>query len=161
MWLLPPGIGVTILWRWAERRIDRGRRRVEEATPKLIALGNRVPIPSLALELNNVGRGEAMNVIISLDGCERNSPPVARIPPGTRETTEQLFYDDSPIYSRALDNLCLHICYQSIYGLSYKTVYKVTQQQRDDRNYNPHIDFGSHSFADPSISWLKYFELGK
>ncbi len=154
---MPPGVLLT----WLGRRVDRGRRRVEEATPRLVALGNRAPQPSLALELGNEGRGEATNVIISLDGCEGNSPPVARIPPNTRETTGQFFYNDSPIYSLALNNVRLYIRYQNIYGLPYETVYTVIQQQRDDQNYNPKIDFDSHSFIEPRISWLKYFELGK
>jgi len=157
MWVVPPGIGVTIFW----RRIDRGRKRVEEATPRLIALGNRAGGPSLALELSNEGRGVALNVIVSLDGCEGSSPPLARIPPGMRETTGQLFYNDDPIYLQALDNVRLYIRYQNQYALPYQTEYKVTQQQRDDRNYNPKIDFDSHSFVEPSISWLGYFKLGK
>ncbi len=157
MWVVPPGIGVTIFW----RRIDRGRKRVEEATPQLVALGNRAPQPSLALELNNEGTGEALNVTVSLDGCNRRTPPLARIAPGSAETTGQVFYNDSPIYLQTLDNPRLYIRYQSRYGLPYETIYNVTQQERDDGNYNPNIDFDSHSFVEPHIGWLGYFKLGK
>lgn len=129
--------------------------------PKLIALGNRAPIPSLALELSNEGRGEAMNVIVSLDRCERTSPPLPRIPPGMKETTGQLFYNNSPVYLQALDNLRLYIRYQNKYGLPYRTEYRVTQQQRDDRRFNPQIEFGDHTFVEPRIGWLEYFKLGR
>ncbi len=161
IWVVPPGIGVTLLWGWAERRIDRGRERVEEATPRLVALGNKAPGPSLALELSNEARGEALNVIVSLDGCENTSPPLPRIPPGVRETTGQLFYNNSPIYLQALDNLRLYISYQNRYGLPYTTEYRVTQQQRDDRRFNPQIEFGNHSFVEPRISSMEYFKLGR
>jgi len=161
IWVVPPGIGVTLLWRWAERRIDRGRESVKEAMPRLIALGNRAPGPSLALELSNDGKGDALNVIVSLDGCDRTSPPLHRIPPGMRETTGQLFYNNSPIYLQALDNLRLYIRYQNKYGLPYKTEYRVAQQQRDDRRFNPQIEFANPSFVEPSITLLKYFKLGR
>ncbi len=157
MWLVPPGVLLT----WLGRRVDRGRRRVEEATPRLIALGNRAPSPSLALELRNEGKGEALNVIFSLNGCTRKSPPLARIPPGSSETTAQLFYNGSPIHSQRLENARLYIRYQNTYGLRYETIYRVTQQHRDDGNYNPQIDFGSHSFVGPRISPLEYFKLGR
>lgn len=161
IWLVPPGIGVTLLWNWVQRRIDRGRQRAEGAIPRLIALGNRAPDPSLALELRNEGVGEALNVILSLDGCNRSSPPLARIPPGSRETTGQLFYNDSPIHSQALDDLRLHVRYESTCGLPYESLYKVTQQQRADGKFNPQVDFGSHSFVEPRVSWLEYFKLGR
>jgi len=157
IWLVPPGVLLT----WLGRRVDRGRRRVEEAIPRLIALGNRAPEPSLGLELSNEGRGEALNVIVSLDGCERTSPRLARIPPGSRETTGQLFYNDNPVYSQALDDLHLHVRYESTCGLPYESLYKITQQRRADGKFNPQIDFGSHSLVEPRVSWLQYFKLGR
>ncbi len=123
MSLVPPGVLLT----WLGRRVDRGRRRIEEATPRLVALGNRAPQPSLALELRNEGRGEALKVILSLDGCSRSSPPLARIAPGSTETTRQLFYDDSPIYLQSLNNARLYIRYQNQYSLPYQTKYEVTR----------------------------------
>ncbi len=157
MWLVPPGVLLT----WLGGRLNRGKRRVEEAKPRLIGLGNRAPSPSLALELRNEGKGEALDVIFSLDGCTRSSPPLARIPPWSNETTRQLFYDGSPIHSQRLDNVRLYIRYHNIYGLRYETIYRVTQEQRNNGNYTPQIDWESHSFVEPRISSLEYFKLGK
>jgi len=149
------------LWDSAQRRIERGRRLVDEARPELLPrrwLGSQ---QNGRLHLENVGRGLARNLRVTFSGSNAVASG-GEVAPGTTADSRELALGDS-LFFRAPQVEPAHftVLYEDRFRNDYKLILPVTQAPRADGEFNMAFDFTWYQTEEPRLGRRALYRLGR
>ncbi len=151
-----------VFWSSYQKRIDRGREKVDEARPELIPLGSGGSFgQSICVRLRNAGRGVARDITLTLSHCA-GEPRSAEIHPGEEGLTGTLYYQDQPFgLERQEEPTNLTVSYTDRFGNTYKTIIPVGQQQRAAGGFQLQVDWGDYVLQEPTLSRQDFWKIGR
>jgi len=150
-----------LVWDGVQKRVERGRRRVEESRPELLARGLVGTRQSGYVTLENVGVGAARNIRMSFSGSSGRvaGGDVGR---GVMGKSRELQYGDSPFFRVAqAEPAHFTVLYADRLGNDYTLTVPVRQDPRADGEFNMGIDWAVYATVAPQLGWRDYYRLGK
>ena len=166
-WIVTGGAGLVALrwlgkagWESIKSRIERGRRRVEEARPELIPLGGTTPRLQIGVRLENRGRGAARNTRVRFTGT-RGEAIDGEIAAGAIGLSGNLDTSANPAYRVRQDNLLLTVLYADRFGNDYTVTVRAAQTPRADEQYNVDFPWTQYQHHEPRLGWRDYYRIGR
>jgi hypothetical protein len=149
------------IWSYVQKRIDRGRKLVDDARPELVFRGLVGTRLSGYMTLENVGVGVARNIRMSFSG----SGGLAAgddVGLGVIGKSRELQYGDSPFFRIAqAEPAHFTVLYADRLGNDYTLRVPVRQAPRADGEFNMGMDTTQYTTAAPRLGWKDYYRLGK
>jgi len=165
-WFSKVGIGGLIGWfvrRWFERRdkaADRGRQLVDDARPELVPVNNLGDRYTVALNVENRGKGTARTLRLGFTGIQEVETR-DEVPMQQQRTTARLNVQGSPFFTEAHDGRAeINLVYADRYGNEYRLILPVTRQARADGGFNPVFDWPNYRQVEPKLTKKRLREIG-
>ena len=168
-WIAKLGLGSMVgwfannLWRSYQKRIDRGRKLVDEDRPELVPLGWTTG-SSFAIgrvRLKNQGDGIAQDISLALTGCKRVARD-SKIQPGEEGVTAELDFEDQPFTLEEQPTTCYFtIHYSDKFGNDYVLTIPASQDKRDDGKFNLNAEWNNYRTNEPTISNRSLWKIGR
>ena len=144
-----------------QKRSDRGRNRVDQARPELLASAAPTSAGCVWVEVQNVGPGIARNLRLTFSDSDRVADG-GDVLPGQRGRTNDLDLSDSRyVTERVAEPAHLTLSYRDRLGIEYRTLLPTEQRERADGRFNVFADVSKSRTEKPRLRWRDYYRLGQ
>jgi hypothetical protein len=165
-WASKMGLGGLTLWlaqRWLATRdkaVERGRQLVDDARPELEPLTNAGGQYSIALTLENRGKGTASVRRIGFTGVQAIETKT-KVPAGRRGTLPEYHVHSSPFFTREHGgDATIAVVYADRFGNEYSLSIPVTRTPRADSGFNMVLHFSRSDTRGPTLSKKHLRKIG-
>ena len=152
------------LRRWIERRdkaADRGRGLVDDARPELVPTGNFGDQYTVAINVENRGKGTARTLRIGFTGVQEIATR-DDVPAGQERLTARLNVQGSPFFTEAHNGHGeITLVYADRFGNEYSLIIPVARQKRADGGFNMVFDWTNYSTIEPTLTKKRLREIGR